>query len=58
VAKSNWNYSWGFRSNHTGGAQFLFVDGSVRFISQNTNYNTYQMLGGRADARPISDADL
>lgn len=56
--KSNWNYSWGFRSNHAGGAQFLFVDGSVRFLSQTTNYNTYQMLGGRADARPISDADL
>lgn len=55
--KSNWNYSWGFRSNHTGGAQFLYVDGSVRFISQNVNYNTYQMLGGRADARPISDID-
>ena len=56
--KSNWNYSWGFRSNHTGGAQFLYVDGSVRFISQTVNYNTYQMLGGRADARPISDGDL
>lgn len=56
--KSNWNYSWGFRSNHTGGAQFLYVDGSVRFITQTINYNTYQMLGGRADTRPISDADL
>lgn len=56
--KSNWNYSWGFRSNHTGGAQFLYVDGSVRFISQTVNYNTYQSLGGRADARPISDGDL
>ena len=56
--KSNWNYSWGFRSNHTGGAQFLFVDGSVRFMSQNINYNTYQMLGGRSDARVISDADF
>lgn len=58
AAKSNWNYSWGFRSNHSGGAQFLFVDGSVRFLAQTTNYNTYQMLGGRADARPVSDADL
>lgn len=53
--KYNWNYSWGFRSNHTGGAQFLFVDGSVRFIGQSINYNTYQMLGGRADARPVGD---
>ena len=44
-----WNISWGFRSMHTGGAQFLFVDGSVHFLSQNINYLTYQYLGGRSD---------
>lgn len=50
---NNWNLSWGFRSMHVGGAQFLFVDGSVQFISQNINYNTYQYLGGRADGNVI-----
>jgi prepilin-type N-terminal cleavage/methylation domain-containing protein/prepilin-type processing-associated H-X9-DG protein len=46
---ANWNWSWGFRSMHTGGAQFLFVDGSVHFLSQNINMQTYQRLGGKAD---------
>lgn len=56
-SKSNWNYSWGFRSSHVGGAQFLFVDGSVRFQSENMNYMTYQYLGGRADNHAIADAE-
>lgn len=51
---SNWNYSWGFRSLHAGGAHFLFVDGSVRFLSQNINYNSYQALGGRADGIAVN----
>jgi prepilin-type N-terminal cleavage/methylation domain-containing protein/prepilin-type processing-associated H-X9-DG protein len=46
---NNWNWSWGFRSMHTGGAQFVFVDGSVHFLSQNINMQTYQYLGGKAD---------
>ncbi len=49
--KSNWNYSWGFRSRHPAGAQFVFVDGSVHFISKTVNYNTYQYLGSRNDGR-------
>jgi len=53
--KSNWDYSWGFRSAHVGGAQFLFVDGSVKMLSQNIDMQTYQRLGGRADNRPIGD---
>ncbi len=54
-AQSNWNLSWGFRSSHVGGAQFLLVDGSVRFISQNIDYNTYQRLGRRNDGQVIGD---
>ncbi len=53
TAQSNWNLSWGFRSLHTGGAQFLFVDGSVHFLSANINYLTYQQLGGKADGQTI-----
>jgi prepilin-type processing-associated H-X9-DG protein len=53
-AKHNWNYSWGFRSAHPGGAQFLFVDGSVHFLPETIDYNTYQDVGGRADGAPIT----
>lgn len=52
--KSNWNYSWGFKSNHPGGAQFVFVDGSVQFLSETLDYATYQRLGGRRDGKPVS----
>ncbi|WP_417382345.1 DUF1559 domain-containing protein [Gimesia sp.] len=33
-----------FSSHHTGGAQFLFGDGRVRFISENIDKNVYQSL--------------
>jgi prepilin-type processing-associated H-X9-DG protein len=55
TAKSNWNISHGFRSRHTGGAQFLLADGSVRFISESINHPTYQYLGGRADSNVIGE---
>jgi prepilin-type N-terminal cleavage/methylation domain-containing protein/prepilin-type processing-associated H-X9-DG protein len=51
----NWNISWSFKSMHTGGAHFLFVDGSVHFISANINYLTYQHLGGRSDGNVLAD---
>jgi len=47
TAQSNWNYTWGVRSSHPGGAQFLFVDGKVRFLSEDIDYKTYQALGTR-----------
>jgi prepilin-type N-terminal cleavage/methylation domain-containing protein/prepilin-type processing-associated H-X9-DG protein len=50
-----WNYSWGFRSRHNGGAHFLMVDGSVRFINESIDHQTYQRLGGRRDGLPVSD---
>lgn len=52
---NQWNISWSFKSMHVGGAQFLFVDGSVHFISQNINYPTYQYLGGRSDGNNTGD---
>ncbi len=39
----------GFSSWHPGGANFLFGDGSVRFIAETIDPELYQQLGHRAD---------
>ncbi len=52
--RHNWNYSWGFRSRHEGGAHFLMGDGSVKFVAETINHRVYQNLGGRRDSPPIS----
>lgn len=51
----NWQTSQGFKSRHTGGAQFVLCDGSTRFISENIDYRTYQRLGARADGEVVGD---
>jgi prepilin-type N-terminal cleavage/methylation domain-containing protein/prepilin-type processing-associated H-X9-DG protein len=38
-----------FGSQHTGGANFLLTDGSVRFFSETIDVNTYKAMGGRND---------
>lgn len=45
----------GFSSYHSGGAQFTFGDGSVRFLSENINTKTYQALANRHDGQLISE---
>ena len=45
----NWQTSQGFKSQHEGGAFFLFADGRVDFLSENIDYLTYQKLGDRRD---------
>jgi len=40
---------------HVGGGHFTMADGSVRFISENINYTTYQSLGGRADGNVLGE---
>ena len=45
----------GFGSNHSGGAQFLLGDGSVRFISENISNVTYANLSTIADGVVIGD---
>lgn len=52
---ASWNTSMGFKSRHVGGAHFTFCDGSVKFLSDNINYVTYQKLGGRNDAQTVGD---
>lgn len=39
----------GFGSIHVGGANFVFGDGSVRFLSENLSMRVFRQLGSRAD---------
>ena len=54
VQSNNWNISWGFKSSHSGGANFLFGDGSVRFLPQTIDHRVYQLLGCRNDGVSVS----
>ena len=46
----------GYHSAHTGGAQFAFGDGSVRFISENIDFGrTFNALCGKDDSTVIGD---
>jgi prepilin-type N-terminal cleavage/methylation domain-containing protein/prepilin-type processing-associated H-X9-DG protein len=56
--RNGWNLAlaWGFKSNHSGGANFAFGDGSVHFLSQTIDHKAYQLLGCRNDGQPIGNA--
>lgn len=43
-----------FGSKHTGGANFLFGDGAVRFISDTVDVNIYRGLGTRNGGEPVT----
>jgi prepilin-type processing-associated H-X9-DG protein len=43
-------FSW-----HTGGAYFLFADGSVHFLEETIDVVTYENLGNIADGQVVSD---
>ncbi|TWT42586.1 putative major pilin subunit [Thalassoglobus neptunius] len=45
----------GFRSNHTGGVQVTLADGSVRFLSENIDFDTLLALSIRNDRTVISE---
>jgi len=45
---------YGFRSFHSGGGNFAMADGSVKFIKNSVNLNTYRALGTRAGGEVIS----
>jgi prepilin-type processing-associated H-X9-DG protein len=51
----DYGHNWGFSSRHEGGANFLFVDGKVRFINDAINYETYCRLSDKADGNKIED---
>ena len=41
----DWNNNYSYASHHSGGGTFTFGDGSVRFIGENINLQTYRALG-------------
>jgi prepilin-type N-terminal cleavage/methylation domain-containing protein/prepilin-type processing-associated H-X9-DG protein len=50
----NWQISNGYKSNHSGGANFAFGDGSVKFLSQSIDHATYIKLGVRNDGQAVN----
>jgi prepilin-type N-terminal cleavage/methylation domain-containing protein/prepilin-type processing-associated H-X9-DG protein len=43
-----------FASMHSGGAQFLFADGSVHFLSESIDPEQYRRMGNRNDGLPVT----
>lgn len=44
-----------FSSAHVGGVQFVLCDGSVHFLSENVNYDTFRHLGERSDGQVLGE---
>jgi prepilin-type N-terminal cleavage/methylation domain-containing protein/prepilin-type processing-associated H-X9-DG protein len=49
-------YVGGFSSNHPGGSNSAFGDGSVRFVKNSINRSTLRLLGNRADGEILDAA--
>lgn len=47
-----WTNGFAASSYHEGGAHFLLVDGSVHFLSENMDFQTYQQLANPQDGLP------
>lgn len=43
-----------FGGDHPGGVQFLLADGSVKFLSETIEFDTYQHLGDKADGKVVT----
>jgi prepilin-type N-terminal cleavage/methylation domain-containing protein/prepilin-type processing-associated H-X9-DG protein len=52
--ENSWNTNMGFKSQHPGGATFVFADGSVHFLNESINHTSYQRLGDRRDGETVS----
>jgi len=45
----------GFSSDHPGGGNFAFGDGSIRYITETINMQVFQQLGHRADGQLLDE---
>lgn len=52
---TNWQFRHWFRSQHPGGGMFTFADGSVHFLSETIDMDTYQNLSNRHDGNPLGE---
>lgn len=50
---NDFNTAMGFKSTHPGGVNFVFCDGSARFLQDDIDYTVYQRLGARSDGEPV-----
>ncbi len=48
------NYDANFASQHPGGCNFLFGDGSVHFIPETVNFEVYNLLANSRDGKPVT----
>jgi prepilin-type N-terminal cleavage/methylation domain-containing protein/prepilin-type processing-associated H-X9-DG protein len=51
---SNWFRTCGYKSKHSGGANFVMGDGSVTFLRTSIDYRVYNGLGTRAGGEVVS----
>jgi prepilin-type N-terminal cleavage/methylation domain-containing protein/prepilin-type processing-associated H-X9-DG protein len=54
IDRTNPGYCYGFRSQHPGGMNTAFCDGSVRFLKNSVNQNVYRAISTRAGGEVIS----
>jgi prepilin-type N-terminal cleavage/methylation domain-containing protein/prepilin-type processing-associated H-X9-DG protein len=50
-----WSYMRGFRSDHPGGVQFAYADGSVHFVASDIDHPTYRALSTRSRGEILAD---
>jgi prepilin-type N-terminal cleavage/methylation domain-containing protein/prepilin-type processing-associated H-X9-DG protein len=51
--KAFWAEQQGFRSRHPGGAHFCLADGSVRFVAETMDHQTYRVACSRNGDEPL-----
>jgi prepilin-type N-terminal cleavage/methylation domain-containing protein len=50
----NWSTELAYKSQHTGGAQFVLGDGSVHFYGDSIDHSVYQLLGAKNDGKTFT----